>query len=74
VPTDLLYDRSYANNAGLIAMLVGIVVSVPLFSNQELFTGVVPAAFPGIGDVTFLVGFALSAGLYALLFPRLAGR
>lgn len=73
-PTDLLYDRSYTNHAGLIAMLVGIVVSVPLFSNQELFTGVVPAALPGIGDVTFLVGFALSAGLYALLFPRLAHR
>ncbi|WP_214402192.1 purine-cytosine permease family protein [Pseudonocardia lacus] len=74
LPTDLLYDRSYTNHAGLIAMLVGIVVSVPLFSNQELFTGVVPAAYPDIGDVTFLVGFALSAGLYALLFPRLARR
>ncbi|MCO1654940.1 purine-cytosine permease family protein [Pseudonocardia humida] len=73
-PTELLYDRSYTNHAGLVAMLVGIVVSVPLFSNQELFTGVVAAALPGIGDVTFLVGFALAAGLYALLFPRLARR
>lgn len=74
LPADLLYERSYTNHAGLIAMVVGIVVSVPLFSNQQLFVGLVPAAVPGIGDVTFLVGFALSAGLYALLFPRLASR
>jgi nucleobase:cation symporter-1, NCS1 family len=74
LPDDLLYDRGYTNHAGLIAMLVGIVVSVPLFSNQQLFVGLVPAAFPGIGDIAFLVGTALAAGLYALLFPRFAGR
>ncbi len=73
VPADLLYDRGYRNPAGLIALVVGIVVSVPLFSNQELLTGLVPRAFPGIGDVTFLVGFALAAGLYAALFGRFAG-
>jgi NCS1 family nucleobase:cation symporter-1 len=71
-PAGLLYDRAYTNHAGLIAMLVGIVVSVPLFSNQQLFVGVVPAAFPGIGDIAFLVGTALAAGLYAVLFPRFA--
>ena len=70
VPVELLYDRGYANSAGLIALLVGIVVSVGLFSNQELFTGLVPRVLPGVGDVTFLVGIALSAGLYALLFRR----
>jgi NCS1 nucleoside transporter family len=74
LPLELLYDRGYANRAGLIALVAGIVVSVPLLSNQQLFVGLVPAAFPGIGDVTFLVGTALAAGLYALLFPRLAHR
>jgi NCS1 family nucleobase:cation symporter-1 len=72
-PAELLYDRGYTNHAGLIAMVVGIVVSVPLFANQQLFVGLVPAAFPGVGDIAFLVGTALAAGLYALLFPRFAG-
>jgi purine-cytosine permease-like protein len=70
VPVELLYDRGYANPAGLIALLVGIVVSVGLFSNQELFTGLVPRVLPGVGDVTFLVGIVLAAGLYAVLFGR----
>jgi nucleobase:cation symporter-1, NCS1 family len=69
LPTELLYDRGHRNPAGLIALLVGIVVSVPLFSNQVLFTGLVPRVLPGVGDITFLVGIALSAALYALLFP-----
>jgi nucleobase:cation symporter-1, NCS1 family len=68
-----LYDRAYRNHAGVIALLVGIAVSVPLFSNQALFTGLLPRLVPGVGDVTFLVGFALAAVVYALLFPRLAG-
>lgn len=29
---------------------------------------------PGIGEVTFLVGIALSAGLYAVLFRRSMAR
>jgi nucleobase:cation symporter-1, NCS1 family len=54
----------------VVALLVGIVVSVPLFSNQVLFVGLVPRLVPGVGDVTFLVGIALSAAVYALLFRR----
>ena len=70
VPVELLYDRGYTNPAGVIALLVGIVVSVGLFSNQQLFTGLVPRIWPDVGDVTFLVGIALAAGLYAALFRR----
>jgi nucleobase:cation symporter-1, NCS1 family len=72
LPVELLYDRGYRNHAGLVALLVGIAVSVPLFSNQVLFTGLVPRLVPGVGDVTFLVGFALAAAVYALLFRRVA--
>ncbi|GAA1314640.1 purine-cytosine permease family protein [Pseudonocardia xinjiangensis] len=68
LPTELLYDRGHRNPAGVVALLVGIVVSVPLFSNQVLFVGLVPRLVPGVGDVTFLVGIALSAAVYALLF------
>lgn len=70
LPTELLYDRGHRNNAGVIALVVGIVVSVPLFSHQQLFTGLVPTMLPGIGDITFFVGTALAAAIYAALFPR----
>jgi NCS1 family nucleobase:cation symporter-1 len=72
LPDELFYDRSYRNRAGVIAFVVGIVVSVPLFSNQELFTGVVAKAVPSVGDITFLVGFAVAAVIYAGLFSRMA--
>jgi NCS1 family nucleobase:cation symporter-1 len=70
IPLDLLYDRSYSNPAGLIAMVVGVVVSVVLFSNQTMFTGLVPRAVPEIGDITFFVGTLLAAGLYVVLGRR----
>jgi len=55
------------NWAGPVAMGVGIVVSIPLFSNQTEYLGVIPKAHPGIGDITFFVGFAIAAVLYAVL-------
>ncbi|MDQ6642093.1 MAG: cytosine permease [Actinomycetota bacterium] len=64
-------DRSYTNWAGPIAMAVGIVVSIWLFSNQTKYVGVLPKAHPGIGDITFLVGFAVAAVLYLVLPKRL---
>jgi NCS1 nucleoside transporter family len=67
----LLYAKWYQNWAGPIAMLVGIGVSVVLFSNQTEYVGFVVKAVPGIGDITFAVGFVLAAGLYALLRPWL---
>ncbi len=70
VPLELLYDPTYTNPAGLIAMVVGIVVSVVLFSNQTLFTGLIPRVVPEIGDITFLVGIVLSAALYLLIARR----
>ena len=63
----ILYDRSYANWGGLAAFLVGLIVSVLLFSNQELFVGVVAKAVPQLGDITFFVGFLLAGGSYLLL-------
>jgi NCS1 family nucleobase:cation symporter-1 len=65
-----LGDRSYTNWPGLTALLAGIAVSVPLFSNQEKYVGWVPERWPAFGDVTCLVGFAVSAGVYAVLHAR----
>jgi NCS1 nucleoside transporter family len=63
-----LFDRSHNPVAGFVAMLVGVVVSVWLFSNQSKYVGVVPKAHPSFGDLTFEVGFLISAALYVALF------
>ncbi|MCU1479070.1 MAG: cytosine permease [Subtercola sp.] len=65
----LVTDKArYKNAAGVISFVVALVVSVWLFSNQTFFVGVVPAAAPGVGDLTAIVGFVLAAGLYVVLF------
>ncbi|WP_338697545.1 cytosine permease [Streptomyces sp. Q6] len=65
-----LQDRAFGNPAGLIALLVGVAVSVPLFSNQAVFVGWVPSTWPAVGDLTCPVGFVLGALLYAVLRRR----
>ncbi|HEV7931475.1 MAG TPA: cytosine permease [Actinomadura sp.] len=65
----LLFDPLHRNWAGPIAMAAGVVLSVWLFSNQEKYVGVIPERFTSIGDVTFEVGFLISAGLYLALRP-----
>jgi nucleobase:cation symporter-1, NCS1 family len=62
-----LYDRSYTNWNGLLSFVVGLVVSVVLFSNQVKFTGYVVRAVPELGDVTFYVGFLIAGVAYLLL-------
>lgn len=59
--------RSYRNPAGPVAMILALVVSIGLFSNQALYVGPVAAALPDLGDVTFVVGFAVAALVYAPL-------
>jgi len=66
-------DPKYRNWAGFIAMLVAAVVSIWLFSNQTQYVGLVPTAYPQIGDITFEVGFLLAFALYAVLLRPLAG-
>ncbi|MER6417670.1 cytosine permease [Streptomyces sp. NPDC001137] len=65
--TARLTDRSFTNWPGIAALLIGVAVSVPLFSNQEDFVGYVPKHWPSFGDITPVVGFVVSAALYAVL-------
>ena len=64
----LLYNDRYTNWAGPTAMLVGMAVSIPLLCNQADFQGYFVRRHPGIGDLTFEVGFLVSALVYAALF------
>ncbi|HEX4018592.1 MAG TPA: cytosine permease [Frankiaceae bacterium] len=68
-PAALLFDRHRNPFAGWIAIVVGMAVSIPLFSNQTEFVGVVAKHHPALGDITFEVGFAVSAIVYLLLRP-----
>jgi NCS1 family nucleobase:cation symporter-1 len=63
-----LYDKSHNPWSGFIAMAVGMIVSIWLFSNQTEYKGPVPSHFPSWGDSTFEVGFVVAAVLYVILF------
>jgi purine-cytosine permease-like protein len=63
-----LFDRKHNPWAGFVAMGIGMAVSIPLFSNQTEFTGLIAKHNPSIGDLTFEVGFVLSAVLYWIFF------
>ena len=60
----LLFNRKYTNWAGPVAMAVGIGVSIWLFSNQTKYVGLVPTHDGNFGDLTFEVGFVLTAVIY----------
>jgi NCS1 family nucleobase:cation symporter-1 len=72
-------DARYVNWPGLIAMVVSVVLSIWLFANQTLYTGLLVApteklsggfvADYGIGDLTPLVGFVLAVVIYFALVP-----
>jgi NCS1 family nucleobase:cation symporter-1 len=60
----LLFDRRHNPWAGVVAMAIGMAVSIYLFSNQSEYVGVVPAHWKSFGDITFEVGFVVAALLY----------
>jgi NCS1 family nucleobase:cation symporter-1 len=60
----LLFNRKYANWAGPVSMAIGVGLSIWLFSNQTKYVGVVPVHWPSAGDLTFEVGFVLTAVIY----------
>jgi NCS1 family nucleobase:cation symporter-1 len=63
----LLADTRHSNWAGFWAFAVGLAVSIGLFANQTLYTAPVPKAVPEVGDLTFVVGFIVSALVYYFL-------
>jgi nucleobase:cation symporter-1, NCS1 family len=60
----LLFDTRHANWAGPVAMAVGMGLSIWLFSNQTEYVGLVPKHVPDVGDLTFEVGFVITALVY----------
>ena len=60
----LLFNRNYSNWAGPVAMVLGVGLSVWLFSNQTKYVGLIPTHVPAVGDLTFEAGFVITAVVY----------
>jgi len=60
----LLFSTKRTNWAGPVAMLVGMGISIWLFSNQTEYLGVVPTHVPSVGDLTAEAGFLITAAVY----------
>ena len=70
----LFFNTRYNRWQGVTAMAIGLVVSIGLFANQPaVYVGSIANANPGIGDLTFVVGFFLTAVLY-YAFSMVGGR
>jgi len=68
VVSGLPFDKRHNPIAGVVAMAVGMAVSISLFSDQTKFVAYVPKHHPAFGDITFEVGFAVAAVIYTALF------
>ncbi len=61
----IFFNTKYQRWQGVVAMLIGLIVAVGLFGNvYGVYVGPIPNNYGGIGDITFFVGFALTAVLY----------
>jgi NCS1 family nucleobase:cation symporter-1 len=61
----IFYNTGYNRWQGVAAMGIGLVVSVYLFSNIfGVYVGPIPNGNANLGDITFIVGFVLTAALY----------
>src|SRR4029077_903427 len=67
----IFYNTGYNRWQGVVAMAAGLIVSVVLFANVgglpdwiEKSIGILVQKNPNLGDITFIVGFIVSGGLY----------
>jgi NCS1 family nucleobase:cation symporter-1 len=64
----IFYNTGYNRWQGVVAMAVGLVVSISLFANDfGVYVGPIPTNNPNVGDITFIVGFVISGVLYYVL-------
>ncbi|HET7385863.1 MAG TPA: cytosine permease [Nocardioidaceae bacterium] len=62
--TRLALNDHFKNPRGMVAMGLGMIISIWGFSNQTKYVGYVVKHHPALGDITFLVGFVVAAGIY----------
>jgi NCS1 family nucleobase:cation symporter-1 len=60
----VFYDPRNVRWQGFVAMAVGLIVSIYFFANSTAYTGPIAKNNPDLGDITFIVGFVITAVLY----------
>lgn len=63
-----LYNPYRILNWGFVAWVAGMLVSVPFWHFAPYYTGPFATAYPGWGDISYYVGFIVSAIVFALTY------
>jgi purine-cytosine permease-like protein len=66
-PESIFYDRKHQTWNGFIAMLAGIVATIPFWDQQPPFLGWVPTNYPQLGDLSFFAGGIVAVVVYLVL-------
>ena len=67
-PEQVFYDTGWANWKGFIAMLLGIIATIPFWDQQPPFLGWVPTNYPQLGDLSFFAGAIVATVVYLVLY------
>jgi nucleobase:cation symporter-1, NCS1 family len=67
-PEATFYNTGWANWKGFIAMVLGIVATIPFWDQQPPFLGWVPTNYPQFGDLSFFAGAIVATVVYLVLY------
>jgi nucleobase:cation symporter-1, NCS1 family len=68
-PERVFYDMGWANWKGFVAMLAGIVATIPFWDQGDpIPLGIVPKNYPQLGDLSFFAGAIVATVVYLVLY------
>jgi NCS1 family nucleobase:cation symporter-1 len=68
-PENVFYDMGWANWKGFVAMLAGIVATIPFWDQGDpIPLGWVPKNYPQLGDLSFFAGAIVATVVYLVLY------
>jgi len=68
-PERVFYDTGWANWKGFVAMLAGIVATIPFWDQGDpIPLGIVPKNYPQFGDLSFFAGAIVATVVYLILY------
>ncbi|HEX9095454.1 MAG TPA: cytosine permease [Candidatus Dormibacteraeota bacterium] len=68
-PEPVFYDMGWANWKGFVAMLAGIVATIPFWDQGDpIPLGIVPKNYPQFGDLSFFAGAIVATVVYLVLY------
>ena len=68
-PEEIFYDRGWRSWKGFVAMLAGIIATVPFWDQGDpIPLGWVPKNYPQLGDLSFFAGAIVAVVVYLVLY------